>query len=108
MPSALATLPAAVRPLISGKVNADVQTTVGALRPHAKTRDALSEGGTGLGRADRLGQGSGQELAVDGLWHSAAVERACFRTCVAIPPRHGDAVGGPGRSPRPGPDRRAS
>ena len=47
----------AVRPLISGKVNTDVQTTIRALRPHAKTRDALSEGGTGLGRTDRLGTG---------------------------------------------------
>src|SRR5450756_1286723 len=96
MPSAPATPAAAVRPLISGKVNANVQTTIRALRPHAKTRDALSEGGSGLGRADRLGPGSGQKLAADGFWLSAAVERACVRTCVAIPPRHGHAMGGPG------------
>jgi hypothetical protein len=40
---------AAALPSIFPKVSADVQTTFRAIRPNARARDALSEGGASLG-----------------------------------------------------------
>ena len=85
MRSAPATMAAAALPSISPKVNADVQTIFRALRPHAGARNALSEGGTGLGRAHRFCPGSGQQLAADGLWLSAAVRRSRVRRSFGNP-----------------------
>src|ERR1700687_1818092 len=85
------------------KVNADVQASFRAIRPNAGARNALSEGGAGLGRAYRFGADSGLELALDGVRLSHNVRRPRFRTCLAVPPRHGYAVGGSGRPARPSP-----
>ena len=48
------------------------QTRDHLLRQDARARDALSKGGPGLGRADRLCPRPGQELAADGLRLSGA------------------------------------
>src|ERR1700687_1692847 len=90
----------AALPSISPRVSADVQTVFRAIRPNASARNALSEGRASLGRADRLGAGSGQQLAVDGLWLPVVIRRSGFRARLAIRPRYGDAMGGAGRSPR--------
>src|SRR6266568_1197512 len=91
MPCAPAiTVVAALRSIFP-KAGTDVQTTFRAIRPNARARDALSEGCTSLGRAYRLGADPGQQLAVDGVRLSAAIRRSCFRTRLAVNPRHGDA-----------------
>src|SRR3977135_2552871 len=84
-------------PSIFPKAGIDVPTTFRAIRPNARARDALSEGSASLGRAHRFSADSGQQLAVDGVRLSAAIGRPCFCARLAIPPRHGDAVGGSGR-----------
>src|SRR5260370_27267098 len=65
-------------PSIFRRVSADVQTVFRAIRPNAGARNAVSEGRAGLGRADRISAGSGQQLAVDGLRLSAAIRRSRF------------------------------
>ena len=45
----------------------NLSKTLRSLRPHAPTRDAISEGRAGLGRAHRRRACSGEELASDGL-----------------------------------------
>src|ERR1700681_2208663 len=95
----------AVLPSIFPKGSVDVQTTFRAIRPNARARNALSEGGASLGRAYRFSADPGQQLAVDGVRLPAAVRRSCFRVGLAIDPWDRDAVGGPGRSSRSGPSR---
>src|SRR6266702_1935216 len=90
-------------PSIFPKGRADVQTTLGAIRPNAGARNAVSEGCAGLGRADRFSADSGQQLAVDGVRLSTAIRGRRFRARLAIDPWDRDAVGGAGRSPRAGP-----
>src|SRR6266576_1040317 len=90
----------AALPSIFPKGRADVQTTFGAIRPNARARDALSKGRTNLGRAYRFSADPGQQLAADGVRLSTAIRGPRFRPRLAIHPRHGDAVGGAGRSPR--------
>src|SRR5882757_4809396 len=108
MPCAPAiTVVAALRSIFP-KAGTDVQTTFRAIRPNARASNALSEGIASLGRADRFSADSGQQLAVDGIRLSAAVRRSCFRARLAVSPRNSDAVGGGGRSPRPGTGRGAS
>src|SRR5690349_14326286 len=66
---ATATAPAPALPSTSLKVTAHepVSTTRHALRQDPATRDALSEGRAGLGRAYRLRPRAGKELAANGL-----------------------------------------
>ena len=45
---------------------------VGPLWPHARARDAVSEGRPGLGRAHRLGPRPGAQLAADRLRHPSS------------------------------------
>ena len=83
------------------------RTTFRPLRPHARTRDALSESGAGLGRAHRLGAGPGQELAADGLRFADPVGGLGARPRLAVGARHRHALGGAGRQARPGAGGRA-
>ena len=64
------------------------RTTLHALRPHARTRDALPARRAGLGRAHRFRACPGEELAADGLRLAGPVGRACLRAGLAI----GDAA----------------
>src|SRR6266404_8366002 len=107
MPFAPVITVVAALPSIFRRVSADVQTVFRAIRPNAGARNAVSEGRAGLGRADRIGAGSGQQLAVDGLRLSAAIRRSRFWARLAVSPRNGYAVGGSGRLARPGPGRGA-
>src|SRR6202051_1627739 len=98
MPCAPAiTVVAALRSIFP-KVSADVQTTFRAVRPNARARDALSEGGASLGRADRFSADSGRQLALDGVWLSAAFSRPRFRARLAIHSWDRDTLGRAGRS----------
>ena len=72
-----------------------------------RTRNALSEGRPGLGRAHRLRPGSGEELAARLLRHAGAQRRPRCRPRLAIRARHGHALGRAGRQARPGPGRGA-
>ena len=83
------------------------QTTIRPLRPHARARDALSEGRTGLGRAHRLGTRPGQELAAHGVRFADPVGGLGAQPRLAIGARHHHALGGAGRSSRPGAGDRA-
>ena len=67
MPFAPAITAAAAHRSISLKGNSLCFKTIRPLRPHARTRDALPEGGASLGRPYRLGAGPGEKLAVDGV-----------------------------------------
>src|SRR5216683_2908658 len=84
-----------------------VSKTSGPLRPHAPARDALSESGASLGRAYRLGAGPGEKLAADGIWFTDPVGGLGAQSRLAIIARHRHALGGAGRSPRPGTGDRA-
>src|SRR5690606_35754778 len=58
-----ATAPEPPSPFPKATSHEPLQTLDHPLRQDTRTRDALSEGGAGLGRAHRLGPGAGQELA---------------------------------------------
>src|ERR1700738_2915459 len=97
MRSALPIMAAVALPSIFPKVNADVQTIFRPLRPHARARNPVSEGGASLGRTHRLCPDSGRQLAADGFRLSAVIRRPRVRPCLAVGARHGDAVGGASR-----------
>src|SRR5690606_23723727 len=99
MPSAPATATAPVPPSIFPKVTAHdhLQTTNNSLRQIAGTRDALSEGRAGMGRAYRLGPCAGPELAAHGFRLPDPVGRLRRGACLAVGARNRGAVGGAGR-----------
>src|ERR1700744_6203472 len=103
MRSAAVTVPAAELPSTYPRERADVQATVRPLRPHAQGGYALSEGRTSLGRAHRVSEDPGQELAAYGVRMSVPVGWARRWPCLAICERHHHAMGGRSRSSRPGP-----
>src|SRR5450755_3392548 len=107
MPCAPVITVGAALPSIFPKVSADVQTTFRPIWPNARARNAVSESSAGLGRAYRFGADPGQQLAIDGVRLSAAIRRPRCWADLAVGPRHGDAVGRSGRSPRSGPGRGA-
>src|SRR3954451_21263638 len=98
-PSSQATATVAAPPFPSVRMIADepVSQSLGALRPHARTRDALPESRAGLGRTHRRRACSGEELAADGLRIADPIGGVCLSAGVAIPPRRrrGAGRGGP-------------
>src|SRR5690554_6277226 len=99
MPSAPATATAPVPPSTFPKVTAHehLQTTSNPLRQIAGTRDALSEGRAGMGRAYRLGPRAGEELAAHGFRLPDPFGRLRLGAGVAIGARDRGAVGGASR-----------
>src|SRR5690554_5102631 len=99
MRCALATATVPVPPSTFPKVTAHehLQTTGNPLRQIARTRDTLSEGRTGMGRAYRRGPRAGEELALYGFRFPDPVSR--FRLGAGLAVRTGDrgAVGCSGR-----------
>src|SRR5215471_4517283 len=77
-----------------------VSKAIGPLRPHAPTRDALSESGASLGRAYRRGPPPGKKLAADGIWLAGPVGGLGARFHLAIIARHRHTLGRAGRPPR--------
>src|SRR3954447_26768952 len=98
-PSSQATATVAAPPFPSVRMIADepVSQSLRALRPHARTRDALPESRAGLGRTHRCCACSGEELAIDGLRIADPVGGFVLRAGLAIAERHGRAVGRAGR-----------
>src|SRR6516164_3594101 len=107
MRSAAVTVPVAEPPWIYPTERTNVQAIIRTLWPHARTGDALPEGGAGLGRAHRLGPRTGEELAADGVRMPVRCGRTCDSPRLAIDPGHHHTVGGGNRSPRSGPGGRA-
>src|SRR5690554_6178044 len=99
MRCAPATATAPVPPSTFPKVTAHehLQTTSNPLRQIARTRDALSEGRAGMGRAHRLGPRAGEELAPHGVRFADTVSRLRLGADLAVRTRDGGAVGGAGR-----------
>ena len=94
---------AANRPLPSLSLEGKHVQTIGrSLWPHARTGDALSKGGAGLGRAHWLGASPGQKLAPDGLWMPVAVGWFGSWSRLAFRPGHHYAMGRGGRPSRSG------
>src|SRR5690625_4395071 len=109
MRCAPATATAPVPPSTFPKVTAHehLQTTSNPLRQIAGTRDALSEGRAGMGRAYRLGPRAGEELAADGLRFPDPFGGLRLGAGLAVRTRDRGALGRAGGQSRSGADRRA-
>ena len=96
-PSAAVMVPVADPRSICPREGTDVQTTIRALRPYAGSRDALSEGSAGLGRAHWLGAHPGPKLATDGVRMPVACRAGSPQALVwQSTPRHDHTLGGGG------------